>query len=222
MRIRAARSTSVSVLVSAELELSASLESEWLRLLPPERRAQIGRWPERRDRQRSLVASRLLAHGLHRLGYPPAKALSSLRYPPRSRPTLDLPVHFSLAHCDGRVVCALSTDVLVGVDVEAFGALTADEFSLYLSAAERAWAGRSARRFYSVWTRKEAVAKAAGSGLPALPRVDTMHGVGVAALAGRLWRTAPIALGRRHVGHVALADLHAAVKVEQVSARALL
>jgi len=155
---------SVAVLVTCELELSPSLESEWLNDLPPARRAQIGRWPERRDRQRSLLASRLLLAHLRRLGHPPS-ALATLRYPPRSRPTLDLPLHWSLAHCDGRIVAAASTGSPVGVDVEELGRLQAGDFALYLNAAERAWAGRSARRFYSLWTRKEALAKATGEGI---------------------------------------------------------
>ena len=104
---------SVSVLFTSEPELSPSLETEWLNDLPPARRAQIGRWPVRRDRHRSLVASRLLLAQLRRLGHPPS-ALATLRYPPRSRPTLDLPLQWSLSHCDGRIVAAVSNGGPVG------------------------------------------------------------------------------------------------------------
>jgi 4'-phosphopantetheinyl transferase len=217
-----AASMSVSIFITSEFEFSPSLEAEWLRALPPERRRRICRWPERRDRQRSLLATRLLGESLRRLGHPPA-ALATLRHPPHSRPTLDLPLQFSVAHCTGRIACAVSMHGAVGIDVEALGRLRAGDFSLYLNPAERAWAGQSARRFYSVWTRKEAVAKAAGtSGLPALPAVDTTPGARRAAFAGRLWRTAPIALGRGWVGHVALADLRAPITVEHLPAEALL
>jgi 4'-phosphopantetheinyl transferase len=217
-----AASMSVSVLITSEFEFSPSLEAEWLKALPPERQRRIRAWPERSDRQRSLLASRLLGEGLRRLGHSPA-ALATLRYPPRSRPTLDLPLQFSLAHCAGRVACAVSTRGAIGIDVEALGRLSANDFPLYLSPAERAWAGHSPRRFYSVWTRKEAVAKAAGTtGLPALPAVDTTPGARRAAFAGRLWRIAPIALGRGWVGHVALAELHAPITVEHLPGESLL
>jgi len=214
---------SVSVLFAAELELAPSLESEWLRDLPPARRAQLVGRTDRRDRHRSLIASRLLLAHLRRLGHP-VGALATLRHPPRARPTLDLPLHWSVSHCDGRIAVAVSTRGPVGVDVEALGDLRADAFAVYLNPAERAWAGGSPRRFYSVWTRKEAVAKAAGTdGLPALPAVDTSAGRGRAAFAGRLWRTAPLALGDGHVGHVATAELDdAAVTAEHVAAAALL
>jgi 4'-phosphopantetheinyl transferase len=222
MHIRGAASMAVSVLFTAELELAPPLESEWLDDLPPTRRDQLAGWTSRRDRHRSLVGSRLLLAHLRRLGHSDG-VLATLRHPPRARPTLDLPLHWSVSHCDGRIAVALSTAAPVGVDVETLGQLRADAFALYLNPAERAWAGRSRRRFYSVWTRKEAVAKAAGSdGLPALPAVDTSPGRGRAAFAGRLWRTAPLALGDGHVGHVATAELDAAVTVEHVAAAALL
>jgi len=222
MRIRGAASMSVSVLVTSELELSPSLEIEWLNDLPPARRAQVGRWPVRRDRHRSLLASRLLLAHLRRLGHPEG-ALATLRYPPRARPTLDLPLQWSVAHCEGRIVAAVSGGGPVGVDVEAIGLLQARDFGLYLNAAERAWAGGSPRRFCAVWTRKEAVAKAAGTaGLPSLPAIDTTAGPRRAAFAGRLWRTAALALGAGHVGHVATAELDATVTLEHLSPEALL
>ena len=191
--------------------------------LSPTRQAQIGRWPMRRDRHRSLLASRLLLAQLRRLGHPKS-ALATLRYPARARPTLALPLDFSLSHCDGRIAAAVSTEGPVGIDVERIEPLEAGDFALYLNAAERAWAGASARRFCTVWTRKEAVAKAAGTpGFTSLPTVDTSAGSDRAIFAGRLWRTMPLAVGAGHVGHLASADRDdLAVTVEQLPAEALL
>lgn len=211
----------VSVLITSEFVLSPVLEAEWLARLPPQRRTEIGRWPDAGARRRSLLGSRLLAEGLRRLGHP-ADVLATLRYPAQCRPTLAAPVDFSLSHCDGRIVCALSTSGPVGIDVEALGPLTAADFRLYLSAAERAWAGGSARRFYSVWTRKEAVAKAAGSrGLRDVARVDTRASAQHAALEGRLWRTPAVPVGRGHIAHLALADEACAVSVLHLGRQAL-
>ena len=207
MRTTCVPAMTVSVLITSEFALSPPLEAQWLAALPPARRAQISRWPDAQARHRSLLGSRLLAHGLCRLGFP-GDVLATLRYPPQSRPTLALPVDFSLSHCDGRIVCALSTQGAVGIDVEALGGLVAEEFQLYLSAAERTWAGRSSRRFYSVWTRKEAVAKAASErGLRDVARVDTTLGASHAAFEGSVWHTANVPVGRRHVAHLALAEV---------------
>lgn len=207
MRTTCDLAMTVSVLITPEFELSPRLEANWLASLPPARRTQISAWPDVQARHRSLVGSRLLAHGLYRLGFS-GQVLGTLRYPPHSRPTLALPVDFSLSHCEGRIVCALSTQGAVGIDVEALGGLLAEDFQLYLSAAERAWAGRSSRRFYSVWTRKEAVAKAASQrGLRDVAGVDTTHGEQIAAFEGHLWHTPTVPVGRRHVAHLALAKV---------------
>ncbi len=196
----------VSVLITSEFALSPPLEAQWLTGLPPARSTQISAWPDVQARHRSLIGSRLLAHGLHRRGFS-GDVLATLRYPPQSRPTLALPVDFSLSHCEGRIVCALSTQGAVGIDVEALGGLIADDFRLYLSATERLWASRSSRRFYSVWTRKEAVAKAASErGLRDVARVDTTRGDQLATFDGRVWHTANVPVGRHHVAHLALAE----------------
>ncbi|MFM9917698.1 MAG: 4'-phosphopantetheinyl transferase family protein [Rhizobacter sp.] len=212
---------SVSVLITSEFVPSAMVENEWMSGLPKLRRAELARWPDHRARRRSLLGSRLLAEGLVRLGFR-SDGLSSLRYFPKARPTLDLPVDFSLSHCEGRIVCALSTSGRVGIDVEGIGNLKAGDFQLYLSAAERAWAGSSARRFYSVWTRKEAVAKAAGSdGLRDVGRVDTSMAEHCAALAGRLWHTPSVPVGRAHIAHLALENEPCELTVRFISSREL-
>ena len=213
----------VEVLVASERELSPSQEADWLSDLSPARQEQIGRWPVRRDRHRSLIASRLLLAGLRRLGHP-RSVLATLRHPQGARPTLDLPVDFSLSHCDGRIAAAVCTGGPVGIDVEKVAALQASDFPLYLNAAERAWAGSCALRFCSVWTRKEAVVKAAGSaGFASLPEVDTSPADDRATFAGRVWRTVPLNVGAGHVAHVASADRDdLALAVEHLPAEALL
>lgn len=221
---------SILVLTADDFVLPATLEAGWLAGLPQPRRDTLARRPDARTRHQSLIGSRLLRHGLWRLGHR-GDLLASLRYPPGSRPTVDLGVDFSLSHCDGRVVCAVSTAGAVGIDVEALGALLASDFRLYLQAGERAWAGGDTRRFYSVWTRKEAVAKAAGSrGLADLARVDTGAAGQGAAFDGRWWTTVEIPVGDRHLAHLACRDpiapgahagVQAPVEVEHVSRHSL-
>lgn len=207
----------ISVLIAPDFALSPALESCWLAQLPPTRRTDISRWPDCRARHRSLLGHRLLGEGLRRLGHT-GSVLASLRYPVQARPTLDLPVDFSVSHCEGRILCALSTDGPIGVDVEAIGDLQAQDFPLYLSAAERDWAGDSTRRFCCVWTRKEAVAKAAGTaGLPAVRGVDTLAGAEQATFDGQTWHTAEVPVGRGHVAHLALRDRDVPVVLQRVS-----
>src|SRR4051812_33939918 len=97
----------ISVLIAPDFALSPALESCWLDQLPPTRRTDLHRWPDARARHRSLLGHRLLGEGLRRLGHTGA-VLASLRHPVHARPTLDLPVEFSVSHCEGRILCALS------------------------------------------------------------------------------------------------------------------
>jgi 4'-phosphopantetheinyl transferase len=215
---------SILVLIAADFALPAALEARWMDELPAPRRDMLARWPDSRARHRSLIGSRLLYRGLRRIGHR-GNPLTSLRYAPGCRPTLDLAVDFSLSHCHGRVLCAVSTAGAVGVDVEALGPLSAADFPLYVNAGERAWAGGDAGRFYSIWTRKEAVVKAAGSrGLADMARVDTGAGPQGATFAGRSWETLEIPAGESYVAHLALpADTGSPplVTVERVSRRSL-
>jgi 4'-phosphopantetheinyl transferase len=211
----------VTVLITSDFVPSPVIESQWLAQLPDVRQAEIAGWQDASARRHTLLGSRLLAEGLRRLGYT-GNPLSSLRHPHRGRPTMDLPVDFSVSHCEGLILCALSTGGPVGVDAERLGGLQAGDFLLYLNAAERAWAGHSARRFYSVWTRKEAVAKAAGSrGLRDLAGVDTTSARHRAMFNGRLWRTSRVPVGRGHMAHLALADAATSLCIDHISAQAL-
>ena len=189
------------VQVVEETALSAALESEWLHDLPASRSAELMDWPEARARQRSLLGSRLLREGLKHFGFP-AGSLADLRYSRHGKPTLDLPIDFSLSHCAGRILCALSTIGPVGVDVEPISALTATGFRYFLAPDERAWAGDDPQRFCALWTRKEAVIKAAGSrGLAELR--DVRIDQDLATYAGTRWHTAPIAVDRGFAAHIA-------------------
>ena len=143
----------------------------------------------------------LLRAALAQAGLAPALADAVLREG-RAKPRLPAPLEFSISHCEGLALCALSATGPLGVDAEALGALRADAFRLYLSAAERAWAGDDPARFYTLWTRKEAVAKAAGHGLDALPAIDAR--ADVVDFAGRRWQLQPLPVGIAHCAHLAV------------------
>ncbi|MDF1485069.1 4'-phosphopantetheinyl transferase superfamily protein [Ramlibacter sp. H39-3-26] len=207
----------IAVLISNDSVLSMALEAAWMAELPEPRQAQIARWPSVRARHRSLIASRLLCEGLRQFGHH-GTVLASLRYTARGRPSLDLPVDFSISHCDGRIACAVSTDGPVGIDVERVGALTAGDLPRYLNDSERSWVGRDPRRFYTVWTRKEAVAKAAGTdSLADLRDIDTRPAGEGAVFAGRLWQTWALEMGCTHIAHLAFRDRRTHWRATQVS-----
>jgi 4'-phosphopantetheinyl transferase len=119
---------------------------------------------------------------------------------------------FSLSHTDGMVACAVTADADVGIDVECVdrdvdvAAVTA-RFLAPAEAAHLAQLDTAARRdrFFDLWTLKEALVKALGTGLAgslaALAfTIDANGGVRLDApeIEMQSWQFALFAPGRRH------------------------
>lgn len=208
------------VLAVAQAPIPADVAACWLAQLPAARQARLATWSDGVERDRSLVATRLLRVALARNGLDP-DAIGAMTWSADGRPSLPLPVHFSFAHCEGLTVCTLSRTGPVGIDVEALGPVTAAEVAKYLSPAERDWAGSDPGRFYAVWTRKEAVVKAAGTrGLRDLQAVRTEGDR--AFYEGSTWHTAPVDVGPGYVAHLAAATPLDRPAAERLDAAALM
>ena len=88
-------------------------------------------------------------------------------------PDLAGPLRFNLSHCKGLVMCGITRDHDIGVDVEDARRNTRaalESLSSYFSTAEiaeinRLPADRRKRRFFDYWTLKESYIKARGMGL---------------------------------------------------------
>jgi len=94
------------------------------------------------------------------------------------KPDIKLPdfagqVRFNLSHCRGLIMCGITRDYEIGVDVEDAQRNTRaalDSLSSYFSASEiaeinRLPADRQKQRFFDYWTLKESYIKARGMGL---------------------------------------------------------
>jgi 4'-phosphopantetheinyl transferase len=159
----------------AALELP---EAELARLeatLAPEERARAARFVFERDRSRFVAARGLLRQILAAyLGAPP----EALRfcYSARGKPFLEQAeagLEFNLAHSGGLALYAVAGNRPVGVDLERIRAeidvegIAARFFSPKEAAALRAMPqAERLPAFFRCWTRKEALLKAWGEGLP--------------------------------------------------------
>jgi len=112
-------------------------------------------------------------------------------------------IHFNLSHSAGLCLCAVG-DAPVGVDVEVLAPRSGGLARRALSEEEYRWyAGRGGRLedFYTLWTRKEALAKYTGQGIadvkgicPPLPG-ESAPDPAVKSWAGADWRAAMCAAG---------------------------
>lgn len=210
----------ISVLFAGDDALTSGIERAWLADLPAPRRRQLEAMSDPCERRRSLIASRLLLHGLREVLGDARVGLASLRYDKDGAPSLDVPARFSVSHCPGRVVCALSPHAAIGVDVEPLDQAAPGRTGLYLNADERAAAGDDPRLLLRLWTRKEAVAKASGRrGLRALGQISVLSDH--VDCAGETWHLAPLDLGPRFVAHLACAVAAPLIDVRSHSAESL-
>ena len=168
----------------------AALERAWLPLLPEARRQAVRRLRVAADRNASLLGIALLAAALRGRGV--VLAAGKLVYPARGKPRLRAGPDFSIAHAGGLVGCALGDSGCVGLDLEARSAVRPEQLRLMLDAAERERLARGGLAPSDAWVMKEAVVKAAGLGLAAVPRVRLR--ARSAVLDGRVFRLRPLAL----------------------------
>lgn len=177
--------------------------------LPIALRARLAARQDPTERWRSMLGLGLLREALRRLG-PSAPGLEALRYLASGQPQIPGVAGLSIGHCPGRVVCAVDSLHAVGVDVEPLSQPAPARTSLYFSAEERAWIGQDPARALAAWTRKEAVAKAAGTGgLRDLPKVrlclgtDPESDAGSARWGHQTFHTHRLDLGPGYVAHLA-------------------
>lgn len=145
-------------------------------VLSPDERAKCEKFVFARDRRDYALAHALLRSALARYVDVPPRALQ-FRVAPRGKPFLvsdhtASPVSFNISHTHGLVACAIAGRPEVGIDVESvspvpdYGVVT-EVFSVGEIAELRRLVSplEQARRFYQLWTLKEAFVKATGDGL---------------------------------------------------------
>ena len=152
-------------------------------ILSPDEREQAMRLHRTTDRQSYIFAHAVLRLLLSsRLETDPG----SIRFEigKHGKPALLFPrrdIHFNLSHADNAIAIALAASP-IGIDVDAVRDdldldgigqrfFTSDELD-YLNCASP---GEKRKRFFYIWTRKEALAKAAGTGVDTITSVSVLR-----------------------------------------------
>lgn len=139
----------------------------WLKeKMPSEIKSKICRFKQWKDAHAYLLGKCLLLHALSavELDY----SLDDLKYDQHLRPFFSSDVDFNISHSGSLVVCALSRQGRIGIDIEQKKALNISDFKDQFSQAE--WESITNdefphNRFYDYWTIKESVLKADGRGM---------------------------------------------------------
>ncbi|MFK7807233.1 MAG: 4'-phosphopantetheinyl transferase superfamily protein [Saprospiraceae bacterium] len=135
-----------------------------------EKRALRFRFPK--DAYNFVVGRLLLQKGLRELGM--SDDLSKMTYQENGKPEME-GLWFNISHSAHQVVCVLSTEGPIGIDIEVRSDIELSDFVNYFT--EQEWldiqgATDPLARFYFYWTRKEAVIKALGVNLSWLHEIE--------------------------------------------------
>lgn len=146
------------MLLSADLQQAALRKRRWM------------------DKQLFIAGKILLLQVLKDMGNP--LSLSDLRYNTHKRPYFDAGVDFNISHSGTRVICCATDQGKIGIDIEQIKTISLSDYPDYFTKNEWDYIDgheREFKGFYNLWTRKEAVLKAIGTGFHApLSSVDVV------------------------------------------------
>lgn len=117
----------------------------------------------------SLAAWTLLAELLAEMN----NSLPEVKYTAAGKPYfIDSPLHFSISH-SGKLAAAMVSDLPCGIDLEMLRPKVSEKLFARCMHPAEADAGLD---FFTVWTRKECIAKLTGCGMPGRPNtVNTLE-----------------------------------------------
>ena len=157
---------------SSPLKLGNKVE-KLLQELPKCLHERALRYKFEEDALNFILGRLLLKKGLEKLGL--GDQLEQVAYHKNGKPYLPT-VAFNISHTKNKVVCALSTDGRVGIDIEKEKVIGLEDFKTWWY-SEKEWgditaAEHTSQKFYWYWTRKESIIKALGVTLAYLHEIE--------------------------------------------------
>ena len=145
-------------------------------LLPHSMQYRLLKFRRWQDSHAYLYGRLLLKKGMLQLGY--THSLESMKKTQYGKPYFaDNSFAFNISHSGEYVICVISTDEQqhLGIDIEKIKPIVLDDFNSIFSPQEKKEIDNY-DKFYTCWTRKEAIVKADGRGLLIpLDTIDTTN-----------------------------------------------
>ena len=198
-------------------QLDPILIEQWTSSLSAQKRATIQRLLNHRSQVNSLAGLRLLNMCAKDEGLSDFN-LNEIEYPESGKPYWKKEQRcfdFNISHSGDLILVAASQSVIVGVDVEKIKELKRLNFKMVMSAEELAKIQRKPVLFFDLWSKKEAVVKAADTiGLARMGHVK-LEG-DTASLDEKQWHLKTVNLDEEYVINLALSKSTDEIIVKQI------
>lgn len=180
------------------------------------RNRQYRRW---QDQLANLYGKLLLIKGLTIIGRHNYK-LQEIQYTMNGRPYFEndgnQQLDFNISHSDAYVVCAVTAEQKVGIDIEAIKPVDLNDFRHILT--EEEWeviqsSNDPIRSFFELWTIKESVIKADGRGLSIDLNAIKVSGP-QATYEAATWHLNELEIDEEYAAHLALSGDDTVIEVE--------
>lgn len=197
--------------------LPAHIFAQLANVLPESLQAAIYRYRRWEDAHAALLGKHLLRYSLLRRQLP--YSLGDIEYTTYRRPFIKGTPDFNITHSGNIVACAVAEKGRIGIDVEKPQLLPVDDFRQQFSEEEWNDICRDPAPpavFYRYWTRKEAVLKAAGTGLnEALHLLNTT--TDIVSYDQHTWQLSTVSIMPAYICHLACNEINSTISVQEVS-----
>lgn len=198
--------------VSPESINSAQI-ADWMKELPIIKQNRVKKLHQQKDQVLSLAGLQLLKIALS--DYPEIEfSLQNLQFPEQGKPFFNGDIDFNISHSGDIVCCALSNKTKVGLDIEIIRQVQPATINKYLPQLESLQKKLSPediqRQFFDIWTKNEAIIKAADYG-----SVHNMSEIKLEPKGGHyknhFWYTYPVEImskdnNKEYTCHIACAE----------------
>lgn len=156
----------------SELVRKSTTLMHLLNKLPENMRKRALRYKFEIDAFNFVIGRLLLKTSLSNLGVP--SNIDEIKFHNSGKPFINN-ISFNISHTEGMVVCAITTQGEIGIDIEKIKPVNLSNFEAWFTKSE--WTdiyntSSPLHKFYWYWTRKESIIKAMGVNLSYLHQIE--------------------------------------------------
>ena len=215
---------SVSILyykVTPEKISSAQLSEQidaWMEEIPEQKQQKLRKLRQQSDLFLSLAGLQLLKIGMSQFSDKPF-VLKDVTFPDKGKPVYSGSIDFNISHSGDMACCVISDSVKVGIDIELCRNVYPATMNKYLAVAKKTGKDKQ-QEFFTLWTKLEAIIKAAGTG-----SIHSMSDINIDNQGGlyqnHFWYCYPVDIisgsnDKNYTCHIACSDSISSIDVKQI------